>query len=482
MAGFRVVLFGTGAFYERYKTLAFGTDTVLALADNDIAKQGHVIDGIPVVAPAELCALEYDFVVLLLSYENAILVFGQIASLGVPKEKILFYDDYIVLRSGGKHRVFAPEPPVKVALVTTDLSYGGGTIALISAARALLGGRFSVTIVTPQADAALVSEVNGYGITVVEYPAFYKMGKDELDWIQGFDFAVVNTFQMIDCAVKISGVVPMLWWLHEPSEKPCMIYPNTLARYASYLGDPRIRRIPVFAVSSVPLRAFCGHFSGCDAQILPYCVKDEAFPSAARQEKVSGRHITFALIAGFSPLKNQTLFLKAAGMLNKARPGLCRFLLVGRAGATDYAKEVLFMAEHTAGVEVRGLLSRQQMKKAYEDEIDVVVCPSQIESLPTVIAEGMMWSKLCICSDNTGMSDYIKDGDNGFLCRMGSPDSLYEKMRYCAEHFDALEQVREQARKTYENNFSMGIFSRRLEKAISRILKDAREGEADNVR
>ncbi len=465
-----IIIFGLGAYYKKYNSLVFEKDTVLAIADNNAEKQGMVVDGAPVVAPEKLPNMEFDAVVLLLAYPAAAQVREQLFQLGISVDKILFYDEYIANAYRGQKTVYAPESVLKIAIVSRELDYTGSSNAIFTASIALRSIGHAVTLFVPFCDNNFVKEFNFQGISVIECPSLLCMDDSDLKTFDGFDFVIVNVAPMIDAALKLSACKPMIWWIHEPSDSHSNIYKNIFARYPSYLHDARIRSIPVYAVSRVAERAFCKYFPDALVKILPYCVKDEACEDCVvkKNGEKSGyttkQKITFALIAGFSELKQQTLFLKAAARLERQMQGKCRFLLIGNAGASDYAKKVAAIAAEIPSVKLCGVFTRTQMKDAYANQIDVVVCPSLEECLPTVIAEGMMWSKLCICSDNTGMAEYIKDGENGFLCKAGNLDSLYEKMCYCVERFDELDSVRQNARRAYEENFTMDEFAEKVEK------------------
>ena len=467
-----IISFGTGSIYQKYKSILFRKSSVIALADNDAVKQGTMIDGIPVIAPNEIPTLQYDYIVLMLGFNAAAEVRKQLMSLGITEDKILFYQEYIALVCRGEKLVYTPRTTVKVGIVSTDLNYNGGTIAVISAARAMCRLGYELTIISPYGDEKLIKEITAYGITVIIYPSFLNIGTAELDFVRHFDFVIVNVLQCIDCAIKISDVVPMLWWIHEPSDHHANFYKNIALRYPYYLCDKSVQRIPIFAVSSVAARAFHSYFPSVPTHILPYCVQDELCTKAKECTPAAqvGK-ISFALIAGFSELKQQHLYLQAAAKLVETHTN-CRFLLIGNLGNSAYSQKVLALAKSMPSVELRGVLTREQMLAAYQNEIDVVVCPSLEECLPTVIAEGMMHSKLCIVSDNTGMADYITDGENGFICKAGSLESLYEKMVYCAEHFGELDSVRKNARKTYEENFTMDIFAKRIDRIIKDSLKN----------
>ena len=92
----------------------------------------------------------------------------------------------------------------------------------------------------------------------------------------------------------------------------------------------------------------------------------------------------------------------------------------------------------------------------------MVVCPSREDPLPIVMTEAMMYRKPCIASDSTGTADYIKDGINGFVCKTEDSEDLCEKMRYFIHHQEKIEIMGKEARKVYEEYFTMDKFADRL--------------------
>ncbi len=462
-----VIIFGTGVCYQNYKELVFSKSTVLCLSDNNKAKWETSLDGISILPPDKIHSFDFDRIVLLVSYPTAVEIKTQLIQLGIPECKILFYDEYIAHVCRGEQICFEAKH-IKIAIISRKLDYSGSSVAILNASIALNTAGYLVTLIVPQCDRRFAREFNCHGVSIIECPSIICMENTELRLIDSFDFVIVNVLPTIDAVFKVFGYKPLLWWIHEPSEKYSNLYKSVSARYPQYLSDKRIQSIPVYAVSTIAKNPFLRHFSKAKVDILPYCLVDEGNLSVQNNKCAT---ISFALIAGFSELKQQHLYLQAAAKLVETHTN-CRFLLIGNLGNSAYSQKVLALAKSMPSVELRGVLTREQMLAAYQNEIDVVVCPSLEECLPTVIAEGMMHSKLCIVSDNTGMADYITDGENGFICKAGSLESLYEKMVYCAEHFGELDSVRKNARKTYEENFTMDIFAKRIDRIIKDSLKN----------
>ena len=462
-----IIIFGTGSYYQKYKSFAFQKDYVVALVDNNPAKQGMIIDDTYVISPTAIDGLKYDYIVLFLAYPAAVDVLKQLISNGIDRKKILFYDEYIAYSCRGKFSIYYPNNK-KVAIISKILDYSGSSTAILNLSISLIQKGYAVTLFIPFGDLFFIKEFNEYGIEVIECPSFLCISDTELQLIKQFDFIIVNTLLMIDTAFKICGHKPIIWWLHEPSDNYYNLYKNIFIRYPYYLQDNRINDIPIYVVSDIARQAFTAYFPSCIPQLLPPGIKDKSYPgiNSFTTEKNS---ITFAIIGILCKLKHQVLFLQAALIINQIFPNRANFLIIGKIGNDDYSKQVLALAETTPHVKMTGTLSRNQIKELYQKEIDVVVCPSLEETLSLTVIEGMMFSKVCIASDKTGISDFIIDGVNGFICNTEEVNSLVNKMQYCIEHFDELSSLRLAARKTYEDNFSLQALSKRLDGIIKEI-------------
>ncbi len=463
----RIAVFGTGIYCKKFIRHILKKDIVVCFVDNDASKHGVSWEGVPVIAPNELFKVEFDFVAIFVAKKNAIRIKDQLLDLGVPPKKILLYDEYISSRLAGVCEVYNPyavesKRKESVAMVSFSIvNYGGGTMAAVNLVRAVRESGRKVSLIVPSADSAILDELCGYGFEIIVYPAFCNVTKIELGWIKShFDYAIVNGFPFVDLAYKISSVVPCSLWIHEPNDIYYKFYESTFAQFPQYKDGAWLSRVNVLAVSSIAKRAFLEYFPGRECSLFPYGISDEGtvYKKSFNESKGNCK-ITFAIIGRVEQLKAQDIFLKAY-------PNHCDFLIIGKAGNDDYAKSVLERAESLPFVVVMGALSRAQIAEAYKNDIDVVVCPSFEETMSLVITEGMMNSKICIVSDNTGMAEYITDGKNGFVCKAGDENSLYEKMIHIIESYDELGDMRLAARKTYEENFTFDVFGKRFNEVI----------------
>jgi glycosyltransferase involved in cell wall biosynthesis len=115
-------------------------------------------------------------------------------------------------------------------------------------------------------------------------------------------------------------------------------------------------------------------------------------------------------------------------------------------------------------------LSRKQLNSVY-NQVDCLICSSRDDPMPAFITEGMMFSKICICSEFTGTASLIDDGVNGFTYLRNDPVELAEKIRYVAENHDNLSSVRDRSRLLFEKVFRMDVFQDNLIKIVKKLSK-----------
>lgn len=422
--------------------------------------------------------------------------------IGMNPDRIVSKSPYIEPAGYRLHRIL---------VIAWRMNYDGGSLAAVNACRALKKAGYSVCLAASEIDDRLLKELCSEQLEVLVCPALPVITEAEERWICCYDAVIVNVFQMIEAASEISKFRPVLWWIHEAGQEYSSIYPEYTFLYRSYAEKLKqgAQRIYICAVSSRAKQGFEELFPGRAHAILPHGIPDQTkkkvlrgsgelqhrdergcsckFPqhsdddrncmpgsndpdkngAACTDSENSERRITFAVIGGVSYLKAQDIFLDAAEKFRE-ETGL-RFEIVGRVGTTSYAEEIRRRAESLPNVTLRGELTRAEMAREYRN-IDAIVCSSRDETLSSTIIEGLMYGKVVIMTDHTGIAQYIRNGRNGFICRTEDADSLSDTMRYVVTHWNEMDTVREEARKTYERYFSMDVFGKRLagelEKAV----------------
>ena len=474
----KVVVFGVGQYYKKHINelrFAFSQDELVAFLDNRASEDGY-FEGKRVYSPEAIHSLVYDKILLmsnLYSWEMK----NQLLALGVPEENIEFGWQYICEKFHGVIQLHVanllPMKKKRILIISYDLNYGGGTLAAVYAASSLRSLGYDVCIATRTADLRLVEDIISNGVHVITCPAIPCLGKEELYWILQFDMVIVNVFQMIRVASEVSKYKPVLWWLHESSNKHSDIYDRYRHWFPEYDNTQWMSRLRIYAVSEIAKKNFEEYYPNMVNGILPYGIPDENELLYQQTGKTLRKKIIFAIIGSISKLKAQDVFLKAARNLMEEYEDQTEFWLIGRVCQNASVNEVRNLAEEVPGVKMLGEMTHPELNDAFK-LIDVVVCASLEETMSMAITEGMMHGKVCITTDATGMAKYIKNRENGLICKAGSADSLHEVMLWALEHKAELPSIREKARETYEKEFSMRQFASRLSEVIKKTLQDAR--------
>lgn len=464
----RFVIFGTGKYFLNRKAQLFQLDEnaeIVCYIDNN-AKEDVLFDGVKVQKPCQLENIEYDKILLM--SKSYLEMKEQLIALGYSEKTIWTWEQFLCEMSHGKFEFFckgadAQKKDGHILIISIDLGYNGGSIAAVHAAMAL-ADRYEVVLAAPKGDKKFIREIKEAGINILLCPALPYLGKEEIYLIKKFDVIMVNVFQMLPVVCQVSKLRPTFWWIHEPSD----MYADVLKRFHSFLGQQPFYNVNIKAVSNVPRRNFNTYFPNRIQDTLAYGIPDKFDEEQDDREKTA---FIFAVIGGVVPRKAQDVFIKAVDLISRRQMPETdiEYWLIGGISENEYSNLIREMSERNNRIRIKGKLTREEIAKAYQ-EIDVVVCPSYEDPLPIVMTEGMMYGKVCIASDVTGTADYIQDKVNGLVFKTGDEAELADKMEWVLTHPDKLKKIGENARKIYQENFTMEKFSQRLNEAINETI------------
>ena len=457
----KFLVFGTGKYYQNRKKRMASCVDIIAFIDNNPLLQGTYIENVPVISPNDIKKFSYDAILLMSVYANEMK--RQLINLGIKNEKIWYWEQFVseIECENFKYYCGSDEEIIgkkKILIISDSLNYNGGSFAAIYAFQILFERGYNVILAAPYGDSKFIQEMVHIGVNIVICPVLPYLYSEEKKWIRQFDVVLVNVFQMVACACEISKIKPVMWWIHVPKG----VYADILYRFDNYAKQEFFSDINIYAVSEIPKRNFNYYFPDRIKKTLSYGIPDKNMDKDYIKKEKS---FVFAVIGYVMLLKAQDIFVQAAKMLEENVSVDVQFWLIGFIGTDEYSERVRDLISDDPQFKILGMLTRDEMEKIYED-IDVVVCPSLEDSLPIVMTEAMMYEKVCITSDATGTADYIEDGKNGFICKAGNPAGLSGKMQWIINNRDRLQKIRFQARKTYEEYFTLESFGDKLEKAL----------------
>lgn len=454
----RVVLFGTGKYYSRYKN--FVKDDIVALLDNNKKLQGTVIDKVSVHPPEDIVKLEYDLIIISsMVYIEEIRC--QLRKIGVPDAKVCsilqylgkvcsnFYNKYnaINVSNNGK----------KVVVVSGVVENNGGALAIVNAAYAIAHIGCRVTFCAPLVDREIIDEMTAAGINVIVSPGLFYPSGELLKQVDEAELAFVNSYQMLRCATILSEKMRTILWLHDNENAYRQLYKE----YAT-ITEKELDRLDIYGVSKTAVINFNKFYPNQKLNILNYWIPDSCSEKTfLLRDLVERKKIIFAIVGSIQERKAQDLFIQSADYYNKNCCIPAEFKIIGSPIEKSFYLKIKGKAENVENITFSGGFDNRKIAEIYKN-IDVVVCCSRAECLPTVVNEGLMFGKIVLVTDTAGDNDHIIEGVNGFSCVGNDPEVLAKKMIYIAEHFSEMKSVRMKARQTYLERFNRNIFEKNI--------------------
>ncbi len=477
----RFLLFGTGEYYNRYK-IWFDKKDIAALVDNSKEKQGTFIDGIFVTEPQNVHAYEYDVIVILSFYFRSMK--SQLIDLGVEECRIYhFYGLHDLIYSPAiKRKIYYYNIPSqsgiqdkeqkRILLLNQDLTLGGPALALYHAAKILIKNGFHV-VYGSMIDGPLREILTGEGIPVVVDENLLLETMEESDWINGYQMVLCNTINFHVFLSKRRMEIPVVWWLHDAM----FFYEGVNQKAIKRIENRNIKIWAVGPISKKAIQAFRPDFCvenllygieepGNQNKSLGFIDKKREHSGTGMQEKASiqeeirFRKMRFAVIGYIEERKGQDILLQAIQELSPDIRKKAEFYFVGQ-NTSEMARRVIKAAKEIPEIIITGPVGREAIENIL-NSIDLLICPSREDPMPTVAAEAMMHAVPCLISDAAGTAEYVRNEINGLVFRNQNIGQLKKLLAQSISGKYDLAEMGKNARKVYEEYFSMKAFERRF--------------------
>lgn len=465
----KIVVFGVGKTYIlRKKFFAENSDRIeiVAFIDNNADMQGELLDGIPIYAPEKIKGIDFDGI-LVLSNKFGMEMTEQLLAIGIKREQIWNLKELQLWAFRGKKTLYGNNNVKhytnkdKILIISTDMGFNGGTLVAVYAAQILQKKGYEVMLAAPSVNDQLLKEIIKENLLITVWDCLPYIFKEDYEWIDYYDVVIVNVFQMMNCAYEISKRKPVLWWIHEDRSIWKSFYQDTQKEFHQIDTSEWMNRLEVLGVSKIAEEAFNHFYPNVIDRTLPFGIPDQYRKTDAKDEQKSS--IVFAVTAGFSPFKGQSVLVEALKQLPIQDKELFEIWFIGPSGQNEQDLQEICVGENN--VKFPGLLAHNKVIEILP-QIDVLLCPSMIETMSMSTIEGMMFGKLCITTDMTGIAEYIANGKNGFVVKAGSSAELASCISWIIHNRDKWEEIRQEARKTFEEEFSLEKFGERLEKEL----------------
>ncbi len=333
-----------------------------------------------------------------------------------------------------------PEESSGVLIFTHDLSYGGGQLWLFELLRQITVFSGLTCTVVSMTDGPLRGMLEDLGIAV-HVTAAWPM--DSLDAYEGrihelallirtsgAGAVLVNTlgvFPGIDAAARAG--VPSIWAIHESFDPavyryicwgPTGVHPYVRSRFNECFQSARAlifeagQTAEIFAHLCSPEQRFIVDY-GVDVDGID-AYRDSIDRSALRAEAgFDDDSVVVAVVGVVEPRKAQAAVVAAFDELARVHANL-RLVLVGTHTSPYNAGVQEQLERYESGARVHLVPIGPDIYPWYS-MADLLLCASDIESLPRSILEAMAFELPVVSTDAFGIADLIDDGRTGWLTR-----------------------------------------------------------------
>ena len=104
---------------------------------------------------------------------------------------------------------------------------------------------------------------------------------------------------------------------------------------------------------------------------------------------------------------------------------------------------------------------------------DIFVFPTYYhnECFPLVLLEAMEHGKACISTNEGGIPDIIKDGENGLIAERQDAESLADCIQRLLDNPELCRQMGENGRKKFHEHFTNEVFEKTMVEVLSKFYQ-----------
>lgn len=378
-------------------------------------------------------------------------------------------NDYKIYASEGNinNRSSDKKKQRNILLVSHELSITGAPVALHYAAKALINNGDYPVIISPY-DGNLRQTMVDDGIPVIiDYSVFGD--KIWINLAQNFDLVIVST--LVCCGmIKFleEANIPTLWWAHEAKAS------YEIGALKDTLPESVKENIHVYCGGDYARKVLLSYRPMFNPDILLYAIPDYTNDERLVEYNIPDVEdkIVFSIIGSIMDRKGQDILAKAILEMPIHLVKQCKFIFIGKnVDAITYKKVLDLKNKYPEEVILIDEVSRLELMEIYKI-CDCVICASRDDPMPVFMTEAMMFSKVIICSENTGTAPLIDDGINGFIYKGDDYLQLMNKIVYVIKHINQLESMKVKSRETYKNNFTMDAFTNHFIEVIDSLINN----------
>jgi glycosyltransferase involved in cell wall biosynthesis/2-polyprenyl-3-methyl-5-hydroxy-6-metoxy-1,4-benzoquinol methylase len=353
----------------------------------------------------------------------------------------------------------------KVLLLSHELSLTGAPIALHYLARSLKEQGDCPVVLSPF-DGSMREEFLSDGIPVIIYNGIYAT-----DFLSNnafcFDLIILNTVVTFRAVTQLAeSSTPVMWWIHDSNAS------YNEGGFGNILPVPMPQNVKIYCGGEYAKKCLLTYYPEYSAENLLYFVPDYAeMAQAADVYPLDGRggKVVYTVIGMQDKRKGQDILVRAVMELSETEIERSMFLFIGqRSDAETFDLIMSLCSKYPNNVKYIPEVGRKDLISIYQQS-DCIICSSRDDPMPVFVTEAMMFSKLIICSENTGSAALIHETGGGLTYPNNDPHLLAERIRYVLDNYNAIDDVRAKARITYETYFSKSSFDKKVRSIVSEL-------------
>lgn len=377
----------------------------------------------------------------------------------------------------------------RLLVFTHQLDAGGAQTYLVQLIRGLAGGSFEPTVVSAlngplrgELESLGVPVHSGIGSPIDDLDSHLDRVEELTAWAsgQGFEAALINTASPLaspgaEVAERLG--IPAIWAIHE-SFPPAVLWADL---------DPGVRALSEAALSNAAFAVFEAEATrrlyedavGVERCLtIPYGLDIEPIDAERRKfHREQARRIAgvdpdaevVLCVGSIEPRKAQVSLAQAFDLVAERHP---RAHLVFVGAREDANSRLLheWAASLRAADRIR-LVPVTPDVGAWYGLSDLLVCASDIESLPRTVLEAMAWELPVLATGVFGLPELIEDGETGWLCSDRDVEALAAALdRVLNAEPDRRSSIGRSGRRRVEDRHDMdsycGDIARLLDRAI----------------
>jgi D-inositol-3-phosphate glycosyltransferase len=383
-------------------------------------------------------------------------------------------------------------PRPRVLIVTHQLSLGGAQLYLMDLIRGLLELGAIDPVVVATTDGPLHEDLEDLGIpvhvsdllTTSNLSSHRGRIEELLAWTGGFEFDLVlintATSPVIPGGEIAAGLgVPAIWAIHESFE-PALLWgdlqPEVRANAEAVIGEATFAVFEADATRQIyePL------IDPARCRVLPYGL-DLAPIDAQRADFDRDRARTTAgidpsarlvvCIGTIEPRKGQIPLVESFEQIGESHPD-AHLAFVGGRPKDPYTEALeARIATYSRPDQIEVIPITPAIGSWY-GMADLLVCASDVESLPRTVLEAMAWETPVLATSVFGLPELIDDGETGWLCDARDTAAMATALdRALSAPRDTYDAIAHRARSLVEVRHSQATYAEEIAKLVEEALR-----------